>query len=301
MSLAETPHLAACPACVAAPAAEDLARGRRRRRVRDRSRSRCRASTAPPASPLSSAASPGTPGVRNARVNLTLKRVSIETEPGTKVDDLITRIEGLGYEAHELDSAVLASTEIDRKGRDLLMRLARRLLRQHERHAPFRRRLVGGGGRDARHVPLAVGHDRHPDDRLRGAPVLRKRVVRAPRPAAQHGRADLARHDPRRHLLDLGDGVVRRTRLFRRRDHADLLPPPRPLPRLPHARCGPLRRAGTDGARGAEGMEGRGRRRDAGARVRDRAAATSSASAPAGACPWTASCWRERARSTARS
>jgi Cu2+-exporting ATPase len=123
MSLAETPHLAACPACVAAPAAEDLA---------------ARAAPAGPASVQ--IALPGVhcaacistvergladaPGVRSARVNLTLKRVSIETEPGTSVDDLISRIEALGYEAHELDSAVLASTEIDRKGRDLLMRLA---------------------------------------------------------------------------------------------------------------------------------------------------------------------------------
>jgi Cu2+-exporting ATPase len=123
MSLAETPHLAACPACVAAPAAEELARTA----VAEGSANvqialpgvHCAACISTVERGLA-----GTPGVRSARVNLTLKRVSIETEPGTQIDDLIARIEGLGYEAHELDSAVLASTEIDRKGRDLLMRLA---------------------------------------------------------------------------------------------------------------------------------------------------------------------------------
>jgi Cu2+-exporting ATPase len=124
MSLAETPHLGACPACVAAPAAEELA-------------ARAKAAEGPGTVQI---ALPGihcaacistverglvdAPGVRSARVNLTLKRVSIETEPDTPVEDLIARIERLGYEAHELDSAVLASTEVDRKGRDLLMRLA---------------------------------------------------------------------------------------------------------------------------------------------------------------------------------
>jgi P-type Cu2+ transporter len=124
MSLAETPHLAACPACVAAPAAEELA-------------VRAKAAEGPGTIQLSlptihcaaciSAVERGladAPGVRNARVNLTLKRVSIEAEPGTEVDDLVARIERLGYEAHELDASALAATETDRKGRDLLMRLA---------------------------------------------------------------------------------------------------------------------------------------------------------------------------------
>lgn len=124
MSLAESPHPAACPACVAAPAAEEIA-------------ARAKEPASPGTVQLSlptihcaaciSAVERGlaeAPGVRNARVNLTLKRVSIETDPGTPVDDLVARIEGLGYEAHELDSAALSATENDRKGRDLLMRLA---------------------------------------------------------------------------------------------------------------------------------------------------------------------------------
>jgi Cu2+-exporting ATPase len=124
MTLAETPRLGACPACVAAPAAEELA-------------ARAKAAEGPGTVQISlptihcaaciSAVErglAGAPGVRAARVNLTLKRVSVETDPGVPVEDLIARIEGLGYEAHELDSAALAATEVDRKGRDLLMRLA---------------------------------------------------------------------------------------------------------------------------------------------------------------------------------
>ena len=110
MSLAETPHPAACPACVAAPAAEELAA-----RVKEPEGPgtvqlalptiHCEACISAVERGLAHA-----PGVRNARENLTLKRVSIETDPG--------------YEAHELDSAALSATENDRKGRDLLMRLA---------------------------------------------------------------------------------------------------------------------------------------------------------------------------------
>ena len=64
------------------------------------------------------------PEVHSARVNLTLKRVMIEAEPGMRAADLIPVIEGLGYEAHELDLAALAATQADKAGRDLLMRLA---------------------------------------------------------------------------------------------------------------------------------------------------------------------------------
>ncbi len=124
MTLAETPHLAACPACVAAPAAEELAA--RAKAAEGPANLQIALPTIHCAACISTVERglAGTPGVRSARVNLTLKRVSIEAEPDTKVDDLIARIEGLGYEAHELDSAVLASSEVDRKGRDLLMRLA---------------------------------------------------------------------------------------------------------------------------------------------------------------------------------
>ncbi len=64
------------------------------------------------------------PGVRSARVNLTLKRASIEAAPGVTAADLAQLVEGLGYEAHELDAGTLSATATDRAGRDLLMRLA---------------------------------------------------------------------------------------------------------------------------------------------------------------------------------
>lgn len=64
-----------------------------------------------------------TPGVESARVNLTLKRVSVEA-PGLTAQDLIPVLARVGYEAHELDAAQIRATETDRAGRDLLMRLA---------------------------------------------------------------------------------------------------------------------------------------------------------------------------------
>jgi Cu2+-exporting ATPase len=64
------------------------------------------------------------PGIHSARVNLTLKRALIEAEPDLRAADLIPVMEGLGYEAHELDLTALAATQNDKAGRDLLMRLA---------------------------------------------------------------------------------------------------------------------------------------------------------------------------------
>jgi P-type Cu2+ transporter len=124
MTLAEIPRVGACPACVAAPAAEDLAARAQAAEGPDTVRIslptiHCAACISTVERGLAAM-----PGVREARVNLTLKRVRVETDPGIQVDDLIARIEGLGFEAHELDSAALAATEVDRKGRDLLMRLA---------------------------------------------------------------------------------------------------------------------------------------------------------------------------------
>jgi Cu2+-exporting ATPase len=63
------------------------------------------------------------PGVRSARVNLTQRRVSVEADPTLSPGALITALDRLGYEAHELDAGLLSATETDRQGRDLLMRL----------------------------------------------------------------------------------------------------------------------------------------------------------------------------------
>ena len=64
------------------------------------------------------------PAVKSARVNLTLKRVSIEPAGAVEPAHLIDVLAGIGYEAHEMDPEVLARDRGDRQGRDLLMRLA---------------------------------------------------------------------------------------------------------------------------------------------------------------------------------
>ncbi|WP_306111060.1 MULTISPECIES: heavy metal translocating P-type ATPase [Roseovarius] len=64
------------------------------------------------------------PGVRSARVNLTLKRASIDAEADVTPAEMVGLVEGLGYEAHELDPGTLSATATDKAGRELLMRLA---------------------------------------------------------------------------------------------------------------------------------------------------------------------------------
>jgi Cu2+-exporting ATPase len=64
------------------------------------------------------------PGVNSARVNLTLKRALIDATPDVTANDLVAVLDGIGFEAHELDTAALQATQSDRAGRELLMRLA---------------------------------------------------------------------------------------------------------------------------------------------------------------------------------
>nr|WP_254449014.1 heavy metal translocating P-type ATPase [Thalassococcus sp. S3] len=64
------------------------------------------------------------PGVRDARVNLTLKRALVDAAPNMQAADLIPVLEAEGFEAHELDTGALQATTTDKAGRDLLMRLA---------------------------------------------------------------------------------------------------------------------------------------------------------------------------------
>ncbi len=64
------------------------------------------------------------PGVRSARVNLTLRRAMVDAAPDMTAADLIPVVEAAGYEVHELDQGALQATATDRAGRDLLMRMA---------------------------------------------------------------------------------------------------------------------------------------------------------------------------------
>lgn len=115
-------QIAACPACAVAPSAEEMAR------MSEVSEARimlslptvhCAACISAVERELSRTA-----GVKSARVNLTLKRVSIEAEQDMTADDMTAVLAGIGYEAHELDAGTLRATETDKRGRELLMRLA---------------------------------------------------------------------------------------------------------------------------------------------------------------------------------
>ncbi|MEO0692789.1 MAG: heavy metal translocating P-type ATPase [Pseudomonadota bacterium] len=124
MSLSEVPHSAGgCPACTAAPAAEEIAA---RAAVAGPQTIQLSLPTIHCAGCISGVERglSGAPGVLDARVNLTLKRVRIEAEAGVTPEALIGRLDGLGYEAHELDSDALEATESDAVSRDLMMRLA---------------------------------------------------------------------------------------------------------------------------------------------------------------------------------
>lgn len=114
-------QVSACPACVVVPAAERIA-ALRADRVGRIILSLPNAGGAQSISTVE-AALQAMPGVISARVNLTQKRVSVEAEGTVTAAQLIAVLEGQGQEAHELDPGLLSTTETDRQGRDLLMRL----------------------------------------------------------------------------------------------------------------------------------------------------------------------------------
>ena len=114
--------ISACPACSAAPAAEDLADRAAQKDARlalSLPSIHCAACIAAVERRLAAE-----PGVKSARVNLTLKRATIEAEPEVTARQLVEVLDGIGYEAHELDAGTLSATQTDRAGRELLMRLA---------------------------------------------------------------------------------------------------------------------------------------------------------------------------------
>ncbi|MDT8857190.1 heavy metal translocating P-type ATPase [Paracoccaceae bacterium Fryx2] len=111
----------ACPACAVAPSAErlaELSRPHHARLMLSLPTAHCAACMSTVEGGLEKL-----PGVISARVNLTLRRVSVEAAPEITADTLIAALDRLGYEAHELDAGLLSATETDRQGRELLMRL----------------------------------------------------------------------------------------------------------------------------------------------------------------------------------
>ena len=113
--------ISACPACVAAPAAVALAT----RPIEDANiilslpTIHCAACISGVERTLAAE-----PGVNAARVNLTLKRATVDANPTVTPAQLIELLAGVGYEAHELDAGAIGATATDSRGRALLMRLA---------------------------------------------------------------------------------------------------------------------------------------------------------------------------------
>lgn len=122
MTLQMRPQISACPACVAAPAAEALAAKKRAVRA-DIMLSLPGIHCAACISAVEQALQ-AVPGVSAARVNLTLKRAQVEAAGEVGADDLVAALARVGHEAHELDNGALSATQTDTAGRDLLMRLA---------------------------------------------------------------------------------------------------------------------------------------------------------------------------------
>ncbi|MBP7003702.1 heavy metal translocating P-type ATPase [Amaricoccus sp.] len=124
MTYVDSPALAACPACAAAPepphaAARPAATAALRRFDLALPGIHCAACIEGVETTLAAE-----PGVAAARVHLGLKRVSVTAEdlPGAE-DRLIAALKRRGFPARTLDPAVLDATRIDAEGRDLLARI----------------------------------------------------------------------------------------------------------------------------------------------------------------------------------
>jgi Cu2+-exporting ATPase len=109
----------ACPACIATPGVTDRARAAGAAEcILSVPAAHCAACI----STLESAVM-AVPGVADARVNLTLKRIRIAHDGSLSDEDLIAAVQSTGYDALPLDMVALAQTETERQTRDLLMRL----------------------------------------------------------------------------------------------------------------------------------------------------------------------------------
>ncbi|WP_138469479.1 heavy metal translocating P-type ATPase [Poseidonocella sp. HB161398] len=118
---AEIPGAAACPACVATDPQETVAR------IRAASTERLMLSLPgiadADAMMAAERALRGVEGVREARVNMTMKRAAVTAAGTVTPEMLVAALTAAGVEAHELDAGTLAATQTDRTGRELLMRL----------------------------------------------------------------------------------------------------------------------------------------------------------------------------------
>jgi copper chaperone CopZ len=199
----------ACPACLAAPSAEQLAKSgdiKGARLMLSLPTAHCAVCITDVERELQRQ-----PGVKSARVNLTLKRVSVDAEPGAEAAPLIAALERIGYEAHELDAGMLSATD-------------------DEYHALVDLGLVGGRRRHARHVPLDFRRHRDSHRAVCRPAVFLQRLGGVAGAAAGHGCADLAGDHSGLGDLALRNRAIGPPRLFRRRRDADLLPAGRPLP-----------------------------------------------------------------------
>ena len=259
------PAPSACPACAAAPAAEAQA-------ARDLPRAQIALSL--PTIHCSACISKiergldADPRVISARVNLTLKRASIEAAPEVTAEEMRRAGRGAGIRGARARPRH-AQRHRDRQRRARSADAAcRGGLCRDERDAAVGVGLVGGRGRDARHVPLDFGRDHPAGDRLFRDAVLSQCVVGAAAGAAQHGCADHAGHRAGPRHLAVGNHAVGRACLFRRGARADLLPAGGALSRPPDTGHRALRRRGADGAgSAARDARDRGGRR-AGQRLR---------------------------------
>lgn len=120
MSTTEYQGGVACPGCAASPGAADPAStaARREEVVLSLPGVHCAGCISTVERGLKAL-----PGIADARVNLTMKRARIHHDGSRTVEDLIAALGKLGYEALPLDMVALSSTETDRIGRELLMRL----------------------------------------------------------------------------------------------------------------------------------------------------------------------------------
>ena len=111
--------MAACPACVVVPSAVAQAQvAARGRLMLSLPSAHCAACISTVEGALAAV-----PGVDSSRVNLTMKRVSVDAGSEVTAEALVAVLAGVGFEAHELDAGLLSATETDRQGRELLMRL----------------------------------------------------------------------------------------------------------------------------------------------------------------------------------